>query len=219
MPANERSSPRARPLVNGTTATAAAARDQSRHRSWSPVPRRARAAAVASSNTPAPASSNTSATNNPVDRSQSPSRPNTPRRRAYSWRGESPPYEKSPAKSLAIPNDPVAAASTLLSIATREAQCVAAWIIGVVVLQLGISILMSLASYAYPLSIVGGSDNTNDSNHTEDQENSSRFGSRMVAWWRFLMVGPSILAGCLLRFIPPQVISNQYPGFIYSSAW
>ena len=154
-------------------------------------------------------------------RSCSPVRMATPRRRTYSWRGESPPYEKSPPNNHPDKENLVAAAQELLPVVIQEARAVATWVVGAAVIQICISVLVSLASYSYPLSVVGGNTTNDAIGLTHHLQHHNGEGGAWWLWsvWELFMVVPSIAAGCMIRVIPPQVISNNYPGFIYAGAW
>lgn len=116
-----------------------------------------------------------------------------PRRRAYSWKGESPPYERKPAKACDV--NP----SKLLAMISQESRCVSAWVVTCATIQVTVSILVKVASYAYP--VLPG------------------MASNVAGKWDGFVVGPSVIAGCLLRLVPSRVITQEAPGFIYASAW
>ena len=119
--------------------------------------------------------------------------PVQPRKRTYSWKGERSPYEK---KKKAT-NDP----SQILPVIGREARAVSVHVVGAASIQVIVSLLIRVASYAYPL-------------------NSMNSASVSAFWWQeWIMVVPSVLAGCLLRIVPPQVVNDTAPGFIFVSAW
>lgn len=130
------------------------------------------------------------------------------RRRAYSWRGESPPYE-SPAKQQDSSGKSAVqlASERWLPLVLQEARCVATLVAGTAVLQCSIALLLRLASFAYPLAL----DDASSKVIMMPQKDS--------AWWKCIFTIPSIIAGCLIRVIPNQVISNNFPGFLYASAW
>ena len=117
------------------------------------------------------------------------------RRRAYSWIGEAPPYQEKEAILEGID------ASKALPIISQESRCVSAWVVTAAIIQTIVSILISVASYAYPVS---------------KQHPLPPNGSYL---WDGLFTGPSIVAGCLLRLVPRQVVTREAPGFIYASAW
>ena len=121
------------------------------------------------------------------------------RRRAYSWRGESPPYEKLKVEEEASKIIP----AKLLPLISQEARSVSVWLVSAGFIQVVVSILIRMASYAYPL-----------------KSWSHSIAEPFSAWWHeSVMVVPSVIAGCLLRVVPHQVVSDTAPGFIYASAW
>lgn len=154
------------------------------------------------------------------------------RRRAYSWRNESPPYEK--------PDDPFAAKFTdaaatgqpqqflrvtlqqWLPRIGQEARAVATLVAGAAILQCCIVLLLRLASFAYPLALDGRriptTTTTEEATSTIMNLRSSPEGGG-GSWKCIFLTIPSIIAGCLIRVLPNQVISNNFPGFIYASAW
>ncbi|CAB9518848.1 expressed unknown protein [Seminavis robusta] len=120
------------------------------------------------------------------------------RRRAYSWRGESPPYDR---RKLQQTNLMDVNPSELLPLISQESRCVSAWVVTATSIQVIVSILIRVASYAYPVT----------------SASSPRASHNWL--WDGLAVGPSVIAGVLLRLVPPQVITQEAPGFIYASAW
>lgn len=90
----------------------------------------------------------------------------------------------------------------LLPIVGQEARCILIWIVSAASIQVLVSILIHVSSYAYPL------------------KSWSSIAEPLGKWWHeFLVVVPSVIAGCLLRIVPRQVVSDTAPGFIYASAW
>lgn len=125
----------------------------------------------------------------------------TPRRRAYSWKGESPPYEKLKSEDTSMYSVDKA---KLMPKILQEARCVSVWLVLSGFIQVVVSILMRVASYAYPLKSLS----------------PSNAAEPFCVWWiEWIMVLPSVISGCLLRIVPTQVVSNTAPGFIYASAW
>lgn len=118
------------------------------------------------------------------------------RRRAFSWRGESPPYERPKNESILDPR--------LVPMIKQEARCVSVWLVLSGFIQVVVSILIRVASYAYP--------------HKSWPPGTA--AEPFATWWvEWIVVLPSVVSGCLLRFVPTQVVSNTAPGFIYASAW
>ena len=121
------------------------------------------------------------------------------RRRAYSWRGETPPYEKNKTENVLSLNK-----AQLMPMILQEARCVSVWLVSAGFIQVVVSILIRVASYAYPLK------SWSPANEAEP----------FATWWiEWIVVLPSVICGCLLRIVPTQVVSNTAPGFIYASAW
>lgn len=131
------------------------------------------------------------------------------RRRAYSWRGESPPsYESSPSKAT---SDASTSEDTLMEkyikIITQEARCVVTLVSVVALAHCSIALLLKLASFSYPLLA------------QQDQDSATTNKEMNWKWYHSLMYFPSIVAGCIIRVIPSKVISHDFPGFLYGSAW
>ena len=145
----------------------------------------------------------------PAARSRSPT-DRRQRRRAYSWRNESPPYE-SPVANKNADKDPVQVASEKwLPLIGQEARCVATLVAGAALLQCSIALLLRLASFAYPLILISSGDDSSTPRYS---------GAATGAWWQCILTCPSIIAGCLIRVFPNKVVSHNFPGFIYASAW
>jgi hypothetical protein len=125
----------------------------------------------------------------------------SPRRRAYSWKGERPPYEPKSDKPCDV-NPP-----KLLAMISQESRCVSAWVVSCATIQVIVSILVKVASYAYSVLPAGVA------------SSSSSNVNVVASKWDGFVVGPSVIAGCLLRLVPSQVITQEAPGFIYASAW
>ena len=173
-------------------------RARSRNRSHSP------SRAAGASRSRSPTSSRHKSGRPPVTTSTPASRQ---RRRAYSWRGESPPYE-SPAKQDPAGKNAVQIASERwLPLVWQEARCVATLVAGAAILQCSIALLLRLASFAYPLAL------------DDATSNMMMMHQKGGAWWECILTIPSIIAGCLIRVLPNRVISNNFPGFLYASAW
>lgn len=138
------------------------------------------------------------------------------KRRAYSWRGEEPPYD--PSKDKRKDTTSLSNPSHLKTILILELRAVISYAAGASALRLIIQILIQLASYSYPTTTTSPTTATTSSIESESIIFFSEIFTK-YPWMNMIIMMPSVISRCLLWFMPRKVLSNDAPGFIYASAW